>query len=100
MNCRRSQRRQLLRKILEDDYRRYYFDNSIERFLFHIDYCVIDFARRLLPINHDILTTETLLFRVDGADLIQDPHCDLGEEHVGNALLAFVAIKPKTTIML
>ena len=50
--------------------------------------------------NHDFLTTETLLFSVDGANLIQDLRFDLGEEYVGSALLAFVAIEPITTIIL
>ena len=96
----RNQRRQLLTKILEDDYRRDYFDREIDTFLFNTEYRVIQFAQRFLPPDHEILTTETLLFSVDGADVIQDPHCDLGARHVGKAVLAFVAIEPNTTIIL
>jgi hypothetical protein len=99
-NRARSQRRQLLTKVLEDDYRRDYFDREVDTFLFNTERRVIQFAQRFLPAEHEILTTETLLFSVDGADVIQDPHCDLGDRHVGKALLAFVAIEPNTTIIL
>ena len=100
VNRARSQRRQLLTKILEDDYREDYFDRDIDTFLFNTERRVIQFAQRFLPADHQISTTETLLFSVDGADIIQDPHCDLGDRHVGKAVLAFVAIEPNTTIIL
>ena len=99
-NRARSQRRQLLTKVLEDDFRRDYFDREVDTFLFNTEHRVVQFAQRFLPAGHEILTTETLLFSVDGADVIQDPHCDLGDRHVGKALLAFVAIEPNTTIIL
>ena len=99
-NRARSQRRQLLTKILEDDFRQDYFDREVDTFLFNTEYRVIQFAQRFLPAGYEILTTETLLFSVDGANVIQDPHCDLGARHVGTAVLAFVAIEPNTTIIL
>ena len=99
-NRARAERRQLLTKILEDDYRDIYFDDEFRDFLWHSEYRVLGFARNMLPNDHQLLTTETILSSRAGSTTIQDPHCDLTSFYVGKALLAFVAIQPNTTIIL
>ena len=98
-NRARAERRQLLTKILEDDYRDIYFDDEFRRFLFHSENRVLGFARNMLPNDYELMTMETLLSSKAGSTTIQDPHCDLSSLYVDKALLAFVAIEPNTTII-
>ena len=99
-NRARAERRQLLTKILEDDYRDIYFDDEFRRFLWHSEHRVLGFARNMLPNDHELMTTETILSSRAVSTTIQDPHCDLSSFYVDKALLAFVAIQPNTTIIL
>ena len=69
-------------------------------FLMQSEYRVLTYARDMLPIHHELLTTETVLFSKSQSMTIQDPHCDLASAYVGKALLAFVSIQPNTTIIL
>ena len=50
----------------------------------------------MLPPNHFLLFTETLLFSRDNSDVIQDPHTDLDDTYAGKALLVFVALEPES----
>ena len=99
-NRARAERRQLLTKILQDDYRDYFFDDEFCDFLKRSEDRVLTYARDMLPIHHELLTTETVLSSKSGSMTIQDPHCDLSSTYVGKALLAFIAIQPNTTIIL
>ena len=54
----------------------------------------------MLPVDHELLTTETILSSKSESATIQDPLCNLSSFYVGKALLAFVAILPDTTIIL
>ena len=60
-NRARAERRQLLTKILEVDYRHYYFDDDICHFLRHIEIRTLSLARNMLPPNSELIATETLL---------------------------------------
>ena len=98
-NRKKSQRRQFLTKILDKDRRRELFGHRIEDFLRHIEQGVDRCVRGMLPPNHFLLFTETLLFSRDNSDIIQDPHTDLDNTYTGKALLAFVAVEPGTSII-
>ena len=54
----------------------------------------------MLPVDHELLTTETILSSKSESATIQDPLCNLSSFYVGKALLAFAAILPDTTIIL
>ena len=54
----------------------------------------------MLPVEHELLTTETILSSKAGSVTIQDPHCDLSSYYANKALLAFVAVHPNTTIII
>ena len=99
-NRRLSQRRQFLTKILDNDRRRELFGNRIEDFLRQIERAVDSCVRGMLPPNHFLLFTETLLFSRDNSDVIQDPHMDLDDTYTGKALLVFVALEPGTSIIM
>jgi hypothetical protein len=99
-NRRLSQRRQFLTKILQDDRRRELFGTRIEDFLHYIEETVDRCVRGMLPPNHFLLFTETLLFSRDNSDIIQDPHMDLDDSYSGKALLVFVALEPGTSIII
>ena len=99
-NRRLSQRRQFLTKILQNDRRRELFGTRIEDFLHDIEQTVDRCVRGMLPPNHYLLFTETLLFSRDNSDIIQDPHMDLDDTYAGKALLVFVALEPGTSIII
>ena len=99
-NRRLSQRRQILTKILQNDRRRELFGDRIEDFLRYIEQSVDRCVRGMLPPNHFLLFTETLLFSRDNSDIIQDPHMDLDDTYAGKALLVFVALEPGTSIII
>ena len=92
-NRARAERRQLLTKFLDDDYRDFYFDDDFCDFVRHSVHRVLRFARDMQPVDHELLTIETILSSKAGSTSIQDPYVD-------KALLAFVAIHPYTTIIL
>ena len=98
-NRKLSQRRQFLTKILDNDRRRELFGYEIEDFLRRVERGVDRCVRGMLPPNHFLLFTETLLFSRDNSDTIQDPHTDLDNTYTGKALLAFVAVEPGTSII-
>ena len=98
-NRRLSQRRQFLTKILQNDRRRELFGTGIEDFLHYIEQTVDGCVRGMLPPDHYLLFTETLLFSRDNSDIIQDPHTDLDNTYAGKALLVFVALEPGTSII-
>ena len=54
----------------------------------------------MLPPNHILLFTGTLLFSRDNSDIIQDPHTDLDDTYAGKPLLVFVAYEPGTSIII
>ena len=94
-----SQRRQIITHKIKEDLRVEYFGQKCSQFLTKIEQHVADIVGPLLPGNHQLLRTESVLFSCKNSNLIQDPHCDLGLEYVGNSLLAFVVLEPKTTII-
>ena len=98
-NRKLSQRRQFLTKILDNDRRRDLFGYEVEDFLRYVEKGVDKCVRGMLPPNHFLLFTETLLFSRDNSDTIQDPHTDLDNTYTGKALLAFVAVEPGTSII-
>ena len=95
-----AERRQLMTKILENDRRDDYFDEPFCDFLSRTEVRVLQHARNMLPQEHGLVTTETILSSKANSRTIQDPHCDLSDRYVGKALLAFVAIQPNTTIII
>ena len=95
-----SQRRQFLTKILDNDRRRELFGSRIEDLLRQVEIAVDSCVRGMLPLNHFLLFTETLLFSRDNSNVIQDPHTDLDDTYAGKALLAFVALEPGTSIII
>ena len=94
----RSERRQILSKILNEDWRSEYFNERVAFYLNEIQFNVRICAQQLLPNDHELLFTETLLFSRSGSNTIQDPHADLDPIYAGTALLAFVALEPGTTL--
>ena len=50
-----------------------YFDDEFRRFLHHSEYRVLNFARDMLPVEHELLTTETILSSKAESVTIQDP---------------------------
>ena len=97
-NRARSERRQIISKTPNDKWRSDYFGDSCEFLLNQIQYSVRDCALQFLPHNHELLFTETLLFSRDGSDTIQDPHAHLEPTYSGTAILAFVALEPRTIL--
>ena len=94
----RSERRQIISKTPNDNWRSDYFGNRCELFLDAIQDNVRNCASQFLPHDHELLFTETLLFSRDGSNTIQDPHADLDSTYSGKAILAFVALEPGTTL--
>ena len=99
-NRARAERRQLMTKILENDRRDEYFDEHFCEFLRRTELLVLQHARNMLPQEHGLVTTETILSSKANSRSIQDPHCDLSDMYAATALLAFVAIHPDTTIII
>ena len=94
----RSERRQIISKTPNDNWRSDYFGKRCELFLDEIQHNVRDCAWQFLPHDHELLFTETLLFSRDGSSTIQDPHADLEATYSNTAMLAFVALEPGTTL--
>ena len=80
--------------------RRGVFDYRTRNFLRHVKDRTKECGRLLLTSNHDILTTETVLYSRSRSRTIQDPHRDLDTNYVGNSLLAFSIIHPDTTLII
>ena len=97
-NRARSERRQIISKTPNDNWRSECFGDRCEFMLNEIQYNVRDCAWQFLPQNHELLFTETLLFSRDGSETIQDPHADLEPTYSGTAILALVALEPGTTL--
>ena len=97
-NRTRSERRQIVSEILNEDWRCEYFNEQVARHLNEIQSNVRICAQRFLPNEHELLFTETLLFSRSGSNTIQDPHADLDPIYSGTAILAFVALEPGTTL--
>jgi ectoine hydroxylase-related dioxygenase (phytanoyl-CoA dioxygenase family) len=95
----RAQRLQYLSKILEQD-NRHTLDNQVQELLHQTEYQTQLVARRFFSPNHELETVETILYSRANSNIIQNPHTDLGEEYVGNAMLSFVIIHPNTTLII
>ena len=93
-----SERRQIISRTPNDNWRFLYFGDYCDNRLNEISYNVRDCAWQLLPYDHELLYTETLLFSRDGSETIQDPHADLESRYSDTAVLAFVALEPGTTL--
>ena len=97
-NRAQSERRQIISRTPNDNWRSVYFGDYCDNRLNEISYNVRDCAWQLLPYNHELLYTETLLFSRDGSETIQDPHADLESTYSETAILAFVALEPGTSL--
>ena len=94
-----AQRRQIITHNIDEDLRFQHFGRNCAEFLTRIEQHAAAVVGPLLPGNHPLLRTETVIFSCNNSNLIQDPHCDLGQDNIGNSLLAFVALEPNTTII-
>ena len=94
-----GQRRQIITHKIDEDLRSRHFGEKCAEFLSNIEQQAADVVGPLLPGNHPLLSTETVLFSCKNSNLIQDPHCDLGRKYIGNSLLAFVPLESNTTII-
>ena len=85
-------------KILNENWRSECFNERVAFYLNEIQFNVRICAQQLLPNDHELLFTETLLFSRTGSNTIQDPHADLEPTYSGTAILAVVALEPGTTL--
>jgi hypothetical protein len=94
-----AQRRQIITHKIDEDLRSQHFGEKCAKFLSNIEQQAADVVGPILPGDHQLLSTETVLFSCKNSNLIQDPHCDLGRKYIDNSLLAFVPLESNTTII-
>jgi len=98
-NRAKAQRLQIMTKILENDMRSK-FSQEEQILLCHCEAVVKERAKDFFRGIHTLLTVETVLYSRANSNTRQNPHIDLNDEYVGNALLAFVCLQPNTTLII